>query len=153
MNFKNRFFALCCIVLIFTFFSCEKQETHGQGGYDTLSAPVSYDDIILAEETSVYDEPTLEYIVYRVKKDDMLTVIDTYFMPYGIESDQYSIIGKIINFKEVENDLTKEIIYCMEVECNNIFFSICINKKDLIGEPAIGRRFKGNIWMQGTINL
>ena len=60
MKIKNRFFALCCVILIFSFFSCKKDDNNGQGGYDTLSAPVSYDDIILVEETSVYDEPTLD---------------------------------------------------------------------------------------------
>lgn len=84
MKIKNRFFALCCIVLIFSFFSCEKEDNNGQGGYDTLSAPVSYDDIILSEETSVYNEPTLEYIVYRVKKDDM---IGTIAKEYGVTED------------------------------------------------------------------
>ena len=24
---------------------------------------------------------------------------------------------------------------------------MCINKNDLIGEPMVGRRFKGNIWI------
>lgn len=84
MKIKNRFFALCCIVLIFTFFSCEKEDNNGQGGYDTLSAPVSYDDIILAEETSVYDEPTLEYIVYRVKDGDYIGNIAK---EYGVTED------------------------------------------------------------------
>lgn len=84
MKIKNRFFALCCVVLIFSFFSCEKEDNHGQGGYDTLSAPVSYDDIILVEETSVYDEPTLEYIVYRVKPGDM---IGTIAKEYGVTED------------------------------------------------------------------
>ena len=89
----------------------------------------------------------------RVMREDILSIVNSCFMPYGIESDQYSIIGKINDFKEVENSLTKETIICMEIECNNLFFNICINKKDLIGEPAIGRRFKGNIWMQGTVCL
>ena len=84
MKIKNRFFALCCVILIFSFFSCEKDDNNGQGGYDTLSAPVSYDDIILAEETSVYDEPTLEYIVYRVKPGDM---IGTIAKEYGVTED------------------------------------------------------------------
>ncbi len=84
MKVKNRFFALCCIVLIFTFFSCEKEDNNGQGGYDTLSAPVSYDDIILAEETSVYNEPTLEYIVYRVKDGDYIGNIAK---EYGVTED------------------------------------------------------------------
>ena len=84
MKIKNRFFALCCVILIFSFFSCKKDDNNGQGGYDTLSAPVSYDDIILVEETSVYDEPTLEYIVYRVKPGDM---IGTIAKEYGVTED------------------------------------------------------------------
>jgi len=32
-------------------------------------------------------------------------------------------------------------------------FRTCINKEDLMGEPGIGRRFKGNIWMQGSIDF
>ncbi|MEE1517216.1 MAG: DUF3881 family protein, partial [Lachnospiraceae bacterium] len=31
-------------------------------------------------------------------------------------------------------------------------FDVCINKKDLLGEPEVGRRFKGSIWVQGYIN-
>ena len=30
---------------------------------------------------------------------------------------------------------------------------VCINEKDLLGEPAIGRRFRGNVWMQGNLCL
>jgi len=29
---------------------------------------------------------------------------------------------------------------------------VCINAKDLIGEPEEGRRFKGVIWLQGFVN-
>jgi hypothetical protein len=39
----------------------------------------------------------------------------------------------------------------MEIMCNDILFSVCINQKDLLGEPEVGRRFKGNIWMQGSV--
>jgi hypothetical protein len=74
-------------------------------------------------------------------------------MPYGIESDQYSIIGEILDLEEVENSLTNEKLYSMKIECNDIIFYIMINKNDLLGEPAVGRRFKGNIWMQGTVCL
>jgi hypothetical protein len=41
----------------------------------------------------------------------------------------------------------------MKIECNDIQFDVCINEKDLMGQPEIGRRFKGNIWMQGNICL
>ena len=29
---------------------------------------------------------------------------------------------------------------------------VCINEKDLLGEPKEGRRFKGVIWLQGRLN-
>lgn len=105
------------------------------------------------ESLTIEDMDTYSMISRRVMREDILSIVNSCFMPFGIESDQYSIIGKIVNFKEIENDISKEIIVCMELECNNLFFNVCINKKDLIGEPAIGRRFKGNIWMQGTVSL
>ena len=40
----------------------------------------------------------------------------------------------------------------MTIESNNLIYDICINYKDLLGEPEVGRRFKGNIWLQGHVN-
>jgi hypothetical protein len=74
-------------------------------------------------------------------------------MPYGVESDQYAILGEIVELSQHQNKLSKELIYQMKVECNDIQFDICINEKDLMGQPEIGRRFKGNVWMQGNICL
>ena len=81
--------------------------------------------------------------------EDIFSIVSSTFMPYGIESDQYSILGEILDYTIVE----KEHIYCMKIECNDLIFDVCINSKDLIGEPAVGRRFKGNIWMQGRVQL
>ena len=41
----------------------------------------------------------------------------------------------------------------MTLNCNDMIFDMCINQDDLYGEPAVGRRFKGIIWMQGYINF
>ena len=41
----------------------------------------------------------------------------------------------------------------MTISCNDLVFDICINAEDLIGQPEVGRRFKGVIWMQGIINF
>lgn len=89
----------------------------------------------------------------RMMKEDILSIVKTYFMPYGIESDQYSVLGNILDVVEEKNIITNENIYCIKVSCNDIIFNVSINKKDLIGEPMVGRRFKGNIWMQGSINF
>lgn len=105
------------------------------------------------ENLSIEDLDTYSQISNRIRKEDVLSIVSTTFMPYGIESDQYSILGEIKEIEEIENSITKEIIYSMEVECNDMNFKVTINQKDLLGEPAVGRRFKGSIWMQGTVCL
>lgn len=89
----------------------------------------------------------------RVINEDILSIVDSYFMPYGVESDQYSVLGEILNVCRIENRLTHQDIYVLTVDTNDLVYDVCINEKDLLGEPAVGRRFKGNIWMQGCINL
>lgn len=105
------------------------------------------------ESLTLEDIDLYSMISKRVEKEDVFSIVESYFMPYGIESDQYSIMGHILDIKKTRNDLTKENILLMKVNTNDIIFDICINEKDLIGEPEVGRRFKGNIWMQGKINF
>ncbi len=89
----------------------------------------------------------------KIQKEDVFSLVDTYFMPYGVECDQYSILGEILNVHPVRNKMTGEELYHMTVCCNELTFDLCINQEDLYGEPAAGRRFKGTIWLQGFINF
>lgn len=89
----------------------------------------------------------------KIRKQDVYSLVDTYFMPYGIECDQYSVLGEITETRKVVNELTKESVHIMRINCNDLEFDVCINEADLLGEPKVGRRFKGNIWMQGVINF
>ena len=91
-------------------------------------------------------------ISQRIVTDDVLTIVDSYFMPYGIECDQYNVLGEILDIMKFKNILTGEEICQMTIESNDIQFDICINSKDLLGEPAVGRRFKGTIWLQGQLH-
>lgn len=89
----------------------------------------------------------------KIQKEDVFSLVDTYFMPYGVECDQYSILGEILDVHPVRNKMTGEELYHMTVNCNELTFDLCINQEDLFGEPAAGRRFKGTIWLQGFINF
>ncbi|MFT4005498.1 MAG: DUF3881 family protein [Lacrimispora sp.] len=89
----------------------------------------------------------------RVMKEDLYSIIDSCFMPCGVECDQYSIIGEIINIVEKKNGITEEEVYDFTLECSDLIFHVGIAKKDLTGTPEIGRRFKGQIWMLGTVNF
>lgn len=107
-----------------------------------------------AMETLTLDEmDTYSMISRRIRKEDVFTMVDTSFMPYGVECDHYSILGEILDVQQVENELTKEKIYILKIYCNELTFDVAINIMDLCGEPQVGRRFKGNIWLQGYINF
>ena len=103
------------------------------------------------ENLTLEDIDTYSLLSRRMTHEDILSIVDSYFMPYGIESDQYSILGEIMDCTLLQNHMTEENVYCLDILCNDINFSVCINQKDLIGEPEVGRRFKGIVWMQGSI--
>ncbi len=105
------------------------------------------------ESLTLEDMDTYTAISKKIQNEDVFSLVDTYFMPYGVECDQYSILGEILDCNKVENRMTSEQIYQMTISCNDLVFDICINEEDLYGEPQIGRRFKGSIWMQGYINF
>ncbi len=104
------------------------------------------------ESLTLEDMDTYTSISRKILKEDVFSLVDTYFMPYGVECDQYSILGEILDVSKKVNKLTGEEIYLMKLSCNDLQFDICINSEDLYGEPQAGRRFKGVIWMQGYIN-
>lgn len=85
----------------------------------------------------------------RAKTEDIYSIVESSFVPFGSESDNYTILGTILECNLVTNSMSGEQVYDLLVDCNDIVYDVCINKEDLLGEPAPGRRFKGNIWMQG----
>lgn len=105
------------------------------------------------ESLTIEDMDLYSMVSRRIDHEDVYSIVDTFLMPYGIECDQYQIMGNILYVEKVRNKNTNEEIYQIKLECNNMEFDICINKKDLMGEPEIGRRFKGIIWMQGKVNF
>lgn len=104
------------------------------------------------ENLTMEEMDTYSIISQRIVTEDVLSIVDTYFMPYGIECDQYNIMGEIIALSSVKNSSTGEEIIRMTLDSNDVRYDICINREDLLGEPEIGRRFKGIIWLQGKIS-
>ncbi len=105
------------------------------------------------ESLTIEDMDIFSTVSRKARYQDIFTIVDTYFMPFGIESDQYSVMGEIINLEEIKNEQTESELVVMTLNCNDLIFDFCINKKDLVGEPAVGRRFKGVLWLQGQINI
>lgn len=89
----------------------------------------------------------------RVLKEDLYSIVDSYFMPYGAFADHFKILGEIKEVISHKNLYTGEELTELVVRCNATDFFIGINNADLLGEPKVGRRFKGTIWLQGIVDF
>ena len=89
------------------------------------------------ESLTMDDMDTYSMISQRIVTDDIF---------------QYSIMGEILDFMTFKNIITGEEICQLTLDCNDMQFDVCINKDDMLGEPKIGRRFKGIIWLQGQLH-
>lgn len=105
------------------------------------------------DSLTIEEIDTYAMISRRARKEDVYSIVDNSFIPYGSESDNYSILGTILNWSYYENPYSKEGVYELYLSCNDMEYIICINKADLEGEPEVGRRFKGNIWLQGKVDF
>ena len=105
------------------------------------------------EHLTLEDMDTYSMISRRIGNEDILSIVSSYFMPYGIESDKYAVLGEILDYKRYYNSISMEEVVLLTVESNEIVFDVCVNRKDLLGEPKKGRTFKGVVWMQGTVEI
>lgn len=103
------------------------------------------------EALTFEDMDTYAKISKRIVNEDVFTIVESSFMPYGLESDMYSIVADIVNAEKVENTITGEQVHILTLNYNDMLITLAINDFDLQGEPLAGRRFKGNIMLQGRI--
>ena len=62
---------------------------------NSLIAAARRGDEEAIESLTLEDMDTYTIISKKIQKEDVFTLVDTYFMPYGVECDQYSILGEI----------------------------------------------------------
>lgn len=105
------------------------------------------------ETLTLDDIDTYSQVSKRLINEDVFSIVDTYFMPYGVECDLYSIMGEILAVRKRKNAATGIELYQMKLSVNELQFDVCVPAKEVLGEPDIGRRFKATIWLQGYINF
>ncbi len=82
---------------------------------------------------------------------DIYTMVNSFFMPHGMESDRYYVMGEIEAVQMFENELTKEHFYRMKIRTNGMEMLIAIHTDDLLGVPAPGLRIKCHGWLLGDM--
>ena len=105
------------------------------------------------ETLTLDDIDTYSKVSRRLAKEDVFSIVETYFIHYGVECDLYSIMGEILAVRERQNTATGARLYQMKLNVNELQFDVCVPADSVMGEPEIGRRFKGTIWLQGYINF
>ena len=118
-----------------------------------LMAAAKNGDEEAMESLTIEDMDTYSMISQRVENEDVYSIVESYFMPYGMECDLYNIMGEILDCTREQNVLTGDWVYEMRICCSDIEMDVCINEKDLLGEPLRGRRFKGIVWLQGNVEF
>lgn len=129
----------------------KRQREAGEKRRELLVAARDGDEEAM-EELAREEMDLYVFAAKRAETEDILSIVESYFMPDGIESDKYSILGTITAMRVLQNDFTEEEIFVLTLNCNRVRFDVCINRTDLLGEPAVGRRLKAKIWMQGMIH-
>ena len=90
---------------------------------------------------------------HRLISEDVLSIVDSSMIPFGLQGDIYDILGTILQVTPIENTYTGEHILLLDVASLYYVIRIAINREDLTGEPEVGRRFRGVTWLQGTLLL
>ncbi len=124
----------------------QKQESHDRS---ILMSAAKAGDPEAMESLTMNDIDTYTRVSRRLVSEDVFSIVDTYIMPCGIECDQYSILGTILDIGQVVNDYTEEPVYILRLDVNELQFDVCVPANRIVGEPEVGRRFKGDIWLQG----
>ncbi|NBH73213.1 DUF3881 family protein [Clostridiaceae bacterium] len=130
----------------------EKAQVAAKDRSNLLEAARNGDEDAM-ETLTIEDIDMYSQISRRVMKEDIYSIVDSSFMPSGIECDQYTVIGEVVRVEEKTNRITEELVYDLTLNCNDMVFHVGIARKDLLGEPVVGRRFKGQIWMQGVVSF
>ncbi|MBR6478621.1 MAG: DUF3881 family protein, partial [Lachnospiraceae bacterium] len=55
------------------------------------------------ETLTLEDMDTYSSINSRIQREDVFSIVDTFFMPFGMECDQYSVMGEIVGMRLVTN--------------------------------------------------
>ena len=131
----------------------QREERENTVNRNRMIAAARNGDEEAMENLTMEDIDTYSMISGRIANEDIYSIVDTYFMPYGMECDLYNIMGEITEWSITKNTLTNEEIYQIRIFCNDMEMDICVNAKDLLGKPEVGRRFKGVIWLQGNVDF
>jgi len=90
-------------------------------------------------------------IAERLMEEDVLSVVEGFFLPMEESETDYSVLGEIEAVEEIENSLTGEKIISLSLNITGTKMQLFINSLDLLGHPQVGMRFLGTCRLRGGV--
>jgi len=130
--------------------------------YKEDDGTLSYEDISIESESSCSCGDYGEFITdsdaahdfdihERLVEEDVLSVVEGFFLPMEGNETDYSVLGEIESVEELTNSLTKEEIVRLSLNITGTKMQLLINKLDLTGYPQPGMRFLGTCRLRGGV--
>lgn len=98
-----------------------------------------------------YADEVMKDIGDRLEDEDLLSVIEGFFLPMGEKETDYSVLGEIEAIEQLTNERTKEKILRLSLNITGSKMQLLINNRDLVGHPIPGMRFMGTCRLRGTV--
>lgn len=91
-------------------------------------------------------------VLERLKDEDVYSIFDGFYYPAERDENCFTVLGDIKEIDKLMNPLTEEWSYYLELDVLGQMQRVLINPRDLVGEPAIGRRFQGKVRFYGRLD-
>ena len=99
------------------------------------------------------EEQTQQEIEERLRHEDVYSIFEGFLYPAeGDEDNYYTVLGDILHVDKLMNSATEEWVYYIELNVLGQILRVCINPRDLLGEPIPGCRFLGRVWFFGRLD-
>ena len=105
------------------------------------------------EMLKMYAEETSFVISERLQEEDLLSVVEGYFLPMEDNETDYSVLGEITAISKTYNEITGEEVVKLTLNITGSRIQLFINSRDLTGYPMIGMRFMGTCHLRGSVVL
>ncbi|MCF0135225.1 MAG: DUF3881 family protein [Lachnospiraceae bacterium] len=91
-------------------------------------------------------------ILERLKQEDVFSIYDGFYYPAEKDENCFTILGDIRHIDKLLNPMTEEWVYYLELDVLGQIQRVLIHPKDLVGQPAPGRRFQGKVRFYGRMD-
>jgi len=112
-----------------------------------INSLCSCGDTLPLEMNDVLDEDIRD----RLLEEDVLSVVEGFFLPMEDSETDYSVLGEIEAVDEIVNNLTEESIIRLSLNITGTRMQLLINSLDLMGYPQVGMRFLGTCRLRGGV--